>query len=183
MMEKELKTKGPKQFKFTNSYSIKDYWKYYCKNSKTIPYEQYRDILYFILEQYSLLISDHAMDMTFPYKLGKILIRKHLQQVKFDEEGNLISKLPVDYKATKDLWDKDPEAKERKQLVYCLNQHSEGWWFSIKYQIFNQLKSHYKVKFLTFKPARKMTRRFAKNIKEYKIDATEYEVCEINRTD
>lgn len=175
MMEKELKTKDQRHSKFKNSFGIHDYWKYYCANSKQIPFKQYKEILYYILEQYALQISDHAMDFTFPYKLGTLKVRKHSMIIKFDGD-DLVIKQPVDYKATKELWKVDEEARKNKQVVFCLNQHSDGFIYSIKYTVSRLAKSTNKLRFIKFQTARVLTRRFAKNIKEHKIDAI-HEVC------
>ena len=60
-----------REHKFKNSYSCKDYWRYYCKNCKQIPYEKYKEILDFIMEQYSLLISEKAMDIKLQRERNK----------------------------------------------------------------------------------------------------------------
>lgn len=39
------------------------------------------------------------------------------------------NKLHPDWKRTNELWEKDPIAKEKKQLVYHLNEHSGGHYF------------------------------------------------------
>ena len=90
-----------REHKFKNSYSCKDYWQYYCKNCKKIPYNKYKEILDFIMEQYSFLISEKAMDIKFPYRLGQIRIRKYFKSPKF-EGGELVNNLPINYKATKE---------------------------------------------------------------------------------
>lgn len=188
MMEKELKINDQeckpdkRVHKFSNSYGIEDYWRYYCRNCKTIPYARYKEILEYILNEYALLISEKAMDMKFPYKLGQIRIVKHFRTTKF-EGDEMITNMPIDFKATNELWKVDPEAKKSKQLVYLLNQHSDGYMYQIKYTVSDIADRYNKLRFLKYKPARVMTRQFAKNIKEHKIDALEqekYEVCETN---
>jgi hypothetical protein len=170
-----------REHKFKNSYSCKDYWQYYCKNCKKIPYKKYKEILDFIMEQYSFLISEKAMDIKFPYRLGQIRIRKYFKSPKF-EGGELVNNLPINYKATKELWESDPEAKENKQVIYLLNQHSDGYMYQIRYTVSDIANRYDKLRFLKYKPARIMSRQFSKNIREHKIDALEQEKYEICKT-
>ena len=60
---------------------------------------------------------------------GKENINEFLNESQFDENGNPI--LPPNWAKTKELWEKNPEAKAKKQLVYCTNDHTNG----IRYKI------------------------------------------------
>lgn len=69
----------------------------------------------------------------FPYGLGNI----HIQRIKFtyklDEHGNIKSKPSVDWGATRQLWCRDSDARDRKVLVYHTNKHSNGYYYRVFY--------------------------------------------------
>jgi hypothetical protein len=44
--------------------------------------------------------------------------------LKFNRDG--IPLLPPNWAKTKELWDKNPEAKATKKIVYCLNEETDG---------------------------------------------------------
>ena len=71
-------------------------------------------------------------DFSMP-SLGTIGIRKQKVIVVMTPEGDIDKRyLRPDWKATKELWKRDPEAKKNKQLVFHLNKHFNGFnckWF------------------------------------------------------
>jgi len=85
----------------------------------------------------------------FPFINGDLRIYKHKPEPKFRKDGELINRPPVDYKKTKELWERNPEAKERKQKVYHTNEHTNGyvmkWHFNrdkvpAKYKLYYHFK-------------------------------------------
>jgi hypothetical protein len=87
-------------------------------------------------------------DVKIPSELGIMGIRGRRQKPRLDEEGN-IAGLPPDWVGTKKLWEENPEAKERGQLLYHFNEHSAGFryklvWFKGGYKFRN--KSVYSIK-------------------------------------
>jgi hypothetical protein len=69
-------------------------------------------------------------EVVLPARMGIMSIIGTKQKISFDKNGNPI--LPPDWVKTKELWDRNPEAKERKQLVYHTNEHTGG----IRYKLF-----------------------------------------------
>lgn len=65
-----------------------------------------------------------GFDVHLPARMGVLSIVGKKREIKFDEDGN--PKLPPDWKKTKELWNRNNEAKVRKQLVYITNEHSDG---------------------------------------------------------
>jgi hypothetical protein len=45
-----------------------------------------------------------------------------------------LNKLKVNWKATNKLWSKDEECREKKQLVYYLNDHTRGFYYRFKWK-------------------------------------------------
>lgn len=66
-----------------------------------------------------------GFEVTIPAKLGTLKIIGTKQEIKFDEDGN-IKGLSPNWRQTKELWEKNPEAKERKQIIFNTNEHSDG---------------------------------------------------------
>jgi hypothetical protein len=64
-------------------------------------------------------------EVTLPSRMGTLSIVGRKQNFRFDEQGKIIG-LPPDWVKTKKLWDKNPEAKEKKILVYHTNDHTDN---------------------------------------------------------
>jgi len=110
--------------------NIRHSYKTYCANV-----EQPKDIKVFIsiANNFNKFLMDKVLEgfeVILPARTGAISIVGTKQQIRFDIEGNPI--LPPDWVRTKALWDRNPEAKERKQLVYITNDHTNG----VRYKFF-----------------------------------------------
>lgn len=90
------------------------------------------------------------------YVLGVLSIRGKKKKIKFDENGKPTNLAP-DFKATNELWAKRPDLKEKKHMIYHLNEHSEGITYSIRWY---KDKSIIPQKFIWF-----YSIAFARNIK------------------
>lgn len=64
-------------------------------------------------------------EVTLPSRFGTLSIIGREQKVRFDEAGNVVG-LPPDWKKTRELWDRNPEAAKKKTLVYCTNEHTSN---------------------------------------------------------
>lgn len=81
-----------------------------------------------ILSKFFLFYVDYVFrgfEVEFPNRMGSVLIIGNKVKPKLDENGN-IKNLAPNWAETKKLWDRDPEAKKNKTLVYCFNEHSDG---------------------------------------------------------
>jgi len=63
-------------------------------------------------------------EVTMPVKLGTLFIQGVKKSLKFNKDG--IPLLPPNWGKTKQLWDRNPEAKATKKIVYCLNEETNG---------------------------------------------------------
>lgn len=63
-------------------------------------------------------------EISIPEKLG--ILKVIGKKVKVRVEDGVIKGLAPDWVKTKELWKQDPEAKDRKQLVYHFNEDSNG---------------------------------------------------------
>lgn len=146
----------------------KDFYKFYRKQCKENGIKalgrqaQYIKIINDINDSIINRITIKAEDYFMPEGLGIITVRK----IKQNYEAN---KLPINWKATKDLWEEDEEAKEKKTLVRHLNEHTNGYIYRLVWIVDSRaLKNK---TFYHFKAMRKPARFLAKVTKgEVKID-------------
>lgn len=64
-------------------------------------------------------------EITLPARMGTLCIVGKKQKVSFDEDGK-VKGLAPDWVKTKQLWNSNSEAKERKQLLYHTNSHTDN---------------------------------------------------------
>lgn len=104
--------------------AINESYKIYRKEVENpIPQSMFRDIA----GEYSKFLLEKVFkgeEVTLPGRLGTLSIVGTKRKLKYDENGNL--KLPPNWRKTKELWEKNPKAKEEKKLVYCLNEDTDG---------------------------------------------------------
>jgi hypothetical protein len=85
-----------------------------------------------IIKEFNMMIMEklimEAATYKLPGQLGELRIQKRRNlKLKLDENSKLITrKLPVDWKATKELWEINLKAKEQKKLVFITNDHFDG---------------------------------------------------------
>ena len=162
-------------------YGLADYYDHYLNehyddavddniNPYIITSQQYSKIVSEFNDMIRESILEDRYDFKLPYNMGMIAIRKFKPELKLDKEGKLINKLPVNARATRELWDSNPEAKEKKIFVRYMNKHSNGYTFVIHY--YKKYKAKYKNKSVyKFTPVRRFKVDLAKRIKNNLIDA------------
>lgn len=82
----------------------------------------------FYANEYNKFLVEKALEgneVTLPMRSGTLSVVGRKQKIKIDEEGN-IKGLAPDWVRTKQLWDNNPEAKKRKQLLYHTNTHTDN---------------------------------------------------------
>lgn len=104
----------------------------------------------------------------FKHKLGNLRVYKEKREVKLDENGNIINNLPINLPETLKLWKKKPELKHKTYVRY-LNEHSDGFYFTLSYQL---SKANYKYKNIyNFKFNATLKQILHKNILNKEVDA------------
>lgn len=134
-------------------YGMNDYFRFYNKkyNKKKsaenkIPKSLFLKITaHFNSEVRDKILNDY-FEFTMPYIHMTLQIRKTKNRPKI-KNGKLIGLPPINYKATKELWERDEEAKVNKTLVRFNNYHTSGYVFRIyckKYGGYFKNKTYYK---------------------------------------
>lgn len=70
-------------------------------------------------------------EVTMPARLGTLFIQGTKKNLKFNKDG--IPLLPPNWGETKKLWDKNPDAKATKKIVYCLNEETNGVVYKVNW--------------------------------------------------
>lgn len=130
------------------SLGMEDSYKLYKKNNKKgVSYKVYRDI--FTL--YIKYLVDKLMKgetVTLPERMGALEFVGKKMKPKLDENGN-ITGLSPDWQKTNELWNRCPECKERKELVFFFNENTQGIRYRIKWskkRVFVENKEFYTFK-------------------------------------
>lgn len=153
-------------------YGIADFFKYYLENTETPikDYKLFSKIINEINESVSNAIIFKGYEFKMPNILFKISITKKRQRLKLDENGNPITKwLPVDFKATKELWKQIYPGLTEEQIlqipdrkrVYLRNKHSNGYIYSF---FLDKFRSNCRNKSVYFYET---TRTNARNLSKY----------------
>ena len=114
-------------------------------------------------------IIHHSDAIQLPFKTGTLKVVGRKQKIRYDEEGN-IKGLSPNWKKTKELYDRCPECKEKRQIVYNMNEHSDGIRYSFNWGLRNVMlknKSYYVLK---------MTRANKRDLYKAILSGKEYEL-------
>lgn len=108
-----------------------DAYEFYVKkynNPLKLKSGQYTDIIKAFNIKVVEKILLKGFEFKIPGRLGHIFIGKGSRALVEDSEGNVKRNVffPPNWDATKKLWARDPAAKERKDIVRFLNQHTDG---------------------------------------------------------
>lgn len=143
-------------------YGMPDFYKYYCDNSKEpVDRKTFNKIVSEFNKGVVNAIIEKGIEYTPTYLQMTFCVRKSVRIPKI-KDGKLINTAPIDYKTTKALWARDPEAAEKKILIRYLNNHTSKNVFRIK--MIKSGFSYTSKKYYKFKPCRSFQRLLAKRI-------------------
>jgi hypothetical protein len=176
----------------TNAHvKAKDIWKNYLKSIKPIEslaggqtigsykltQKEYSGILKDVNKEIIDAIILENFELKLPCGLGYLSVKQKPLKYELDERDELITKsLSIDYKALKDLWSTDDEAKEKRIKVYHTNENTNGNRMAF---FWSKMKSHcFGIKPYYFKPCRDVKRLIASYLKDENLNLSFY----INQT-
>lgn len=119
-----------------------DFYKYYKnqymkvksrlidKNSAYyLSYGQYISII----ERFNILLRDKMLyeskEVHLPIRMGSLCIKKYKPKIKL--KNNKVINLPIDWKATNELWTSDEDSYNKRRFIRYTNEHSNGWIASV----------------------------------------------------
>ena len=137
------------------------------KNTSEAPVDikQFTPIANAYMEFLSLKVKQ-GEEVTLPAKLGTISILGTKKKLSFNEDGT--PKLPPNWKKTKELWERNPEAKKTKKLVYCTNENTDGIVYKVHWSK-NRVPIENKTLY-SLRMTRKNKRAFHKSIVEGNVE-------------
>lgn len=104
----------------------------------------------------------------FKKHLGNLQLYKEKREIYYNDKGELVNDLPINYRATWQLWKEKPELKNKTYIRY-VNKHSDGFLFTTSYQL---SKARYKYKGVyNFQFNETLKKMLHNNILEDKVDA------------
>jgi hypothetical protein len=113
-------------------YNIKDSYSIYKQNSKKpVNIKLFLELNYLYIKFLLGKIFYQSKAIMLPCKLGYFSVVGKKQKPNVDENGK-IKGLAPDWVKTKQLWDKNEQAKIDKKLMYHINSHTEN----IRYRFF-----------------------------------------------
>jgi len=148
----------------TDSYSL-----YKEKFGNEVSKSDYVKIASAFIKFIMYRIIHHSDVIQLPFKMGTLKVVGRKQKISYDEEGN-IKGLSPNWRKTKELYDRCPECKERRQIVYNMNEHSDGIRYSFNWGLRNVMlknKSYYVLK---------MTRANKRDLYKAILSGKEYEL-------
>jgi hypothetical protein len=109
-------------------------------SSAFIDYDKFSSVIKDFNKELSRMIIEDAIEFKMPMRLGYVRIKKYKKQPHINEDGTIDKKgLSIDWPESKKLWNREypgrtsEELKQirNKQLVYYLNEHTDGYGFML----------------------------------------------------
>ena len=145
-------------------YGMADYHRYYKKTyDSNISRAEFSDIITeFNLELQKLIILENLI-YTMPGTNFQLVMMKEKRKPRI-KDGKLVNNIPINFKATKALWERDAEAKRKKLLVRYNNSHTSHYVYRVYFKKFaTKLKYRSVYKF-------QVNRDFKRSINTYILD-------------
>ena len=157
-------------------FGMPDYFKFYKKkyfkqdNSFKVEQKLYNQIVSSYNEEVREIVLK-GLQINFPYNMGALTLIKYKPELQVENNKITLNKLPINAKATRDLWDSNPEAKEKKVYIRYTNKHTNGYVFKIMFsrniaRFKNKSAYDYQIK-------REFKREVPKRIQQGKLDTYE----------
>lgn len=161
-----------------SDYGMQHYYRFYSKQKNLkkahskLTSTEFGKIIKIFMSKAVHEVCTNNLEVKLPCSLGYISVikKKYKPGVVTGKTGKtIITKMPIDWKSTIEMWNEFPEAKKEKKLLYYRNKETQGYimkwnWF----QKTSQVKNLYCYK---FRPSRDNKRKLAKAIKD---EATDY---------
>ena len=153
-----------------------DIYRYFKSNNKDIKIDrvEFRNLISNYLQHVtSTVINGKAVRL--PGKMGSLTVVGKKIKPKIDKETGEIIGLSPDWAATWKLWNAKPEAKEKKEKIYFLNEHSDFVRYKFQWSkrnIYCENKNYYSLQ-ICWAGKRKLASTI-KQGKEYFINHKQY---------
>jgi len=149
-------------------YGIQDMAVSYLRENRGVTDEKtFKNLLYAFSKFLMKTILDGER-VKLPARMGEVFIKGKKMNFGVDNNGEPLGTLPPDWKSTRQLWENCPECKEKKQLVFHLNEDTNGVIYSLFWSKKNILTANKSLYSLVFTRANKRnTNNTIESGKEY----------------
>lgn len=141
------------------SLGIRDGYKFYRKENRDgVLLHDYLNIV----SGYNSFIADKIISgdcVQLPERLGDLQCIGTKTKPRIDENGNIQGLSPA-WKKTMELWNSNPLAKEKKEIVFHFNEATQGIRYSVRWsknKVFVKNKDYYSFR-LTFTNREKLSK-------------------------
>lgn len=150
--------------KLTADFGMKDYYNFYDnKYNAKVSRKIYNQIISDFNKAVVNMILEEGDEYKVPYTHFTLQIRKDKRKPRLNNKGELMNPVPVDWKRTKALWERDEEAKEKKLLVRYNNSHTSGYVFRLFLQTWRSSLKYKRL--IKVRTNREFQRKLSKRIK------------------
>jgi len=145
-----------------SDFGMTDYYKYYKSKVKDpVDNHKFHKVISEFNSKIVDLIINEGLEFT-PVGLHFNFCVRKTKRIARIKDNKLINTAPIDWKATKDLWENDSAAKDNKILLRFLNNHTSKHIFRIRATKVGQ--KYRNKKLYRFKACRSFQRLLAKRI-------------------
>ena len=139
-----------------------------CRENLELSEREYKKYRHYI-DDFMNFINDKLLEgdiIDLPFRLGRLAITGRKMKIK---EGKPIAK--PNWKATKELWKRDEQARKEKKLVYFLNTHTNNINYRYDWITFNKYLINKNIyKFVpTYTNRKKLSKKIIENNTEYLV--------------
>jgi len=129
--------------KNSEKHGIGEIYKFYkdkYPEEECIEYKKFAAIIKEFNKELSRQIIDKNVEFIMPVRLGSVRIRKYKKRIQLNPDGSIKkNRFSVNWKSTIELWNRlypgkskeELKAIKNKQVVYHLNEHTEGYAFML----------------------------------------------------
>jgi len=115
------------------NYGLDDIYKVYKEEKGTLNRWEFSKVIGAINKSLLDLIYYENFHLKLPFGLGVMCVYIRKNKIKIDDEGNLVTYgMPVDWKATKELWEKSDTALINKKLIFHTNKYIASFMWDKK---------------------------------------------------
>lgn len=133
-----LKINKSRHHDIKNSIGLKDAYKEFKKENKSVTQKEYSQIIKRV-NKYLIEEFNNYHDIVFPYNMGKLELRQYDTKIEF-KNGKVETNRPIDWKSTLQLWKDDIDSYNKKTLIrYESNQLFKIYYNKQKSDFQNQI--------------------------------------------
>lgn len=150
-----------------NFYGIPEYYDHYLEMIKKGNMEGAHvsaQVFHDVLDEFNKTMRDKilfdAYEWELPAGMGKLAVYRYIKKIIKKKDGSY--NLPISWRKTFALWDRDPEARAAKKKIYAINSTKNRYTYKIFFlKGTSKFKNRSAYRFKAVSPFRKAVRQIA----------------------